>query len=62
MVLFVRQDRAQDECDKIREWMYMNCGKRVDFALVAKAYDDATPDLVVDTSVGILDKGESVIQ
>ena len=62
MVLFVRQDKVQDECDKIRDWMYSNCGKRVDFALVAKAYDDATPDLVVDTSVGILDKGEGVRQ
>ena len=39
--------------------MYENCGKRVDFELVRKAYDDATPDMVVDTSIEILDKGES---
>ena len=59
LVLCVRQDKVAEETDKIREWMYENCGKRVDFELVRKAYDDATPDMVVDTSIEILDKGES---
>ena len=59
LVLCVRQEKAAEEADKIREWMYENCGKRVDFELVRKAYDDATPDMVVDTSIEILDKGES---
>jgi len=58
LVLFVRQDKAEEEADKIREWMYANCGKRVDFDIVGKAYDDATPDMVVDTSIDILNKGE----
>ncbi|MCR4729969.1 MAG: hypothetical protein K5881_03470 [Saccharofermentans sp.] len=59
LVLCVRQEKAAEEADKIREWMYGNCDKRVDFELVRKAYDDATPDMVVDTSIEILDKGES---
>ena len=58
LVLFVRQDKAEEEADKIREWMYANCEKRVDFDIVGKAYDDATPDMVVDTSIDILDKGK----
>ena len=58
LVLFVRQDKAEEEADKIREWMYANCDKRVDFDIVGKAYDDATPDMVVDTSIDILNKGE----
>ena len=58
LVLFVRQDKAEEEADKIREWMYANCEKRVDFDIVGKAYDDATPDMVVDTSINILNKGE----
>ena len=57
LVLFVRQDKVEEETDKIREWMYANCDKRVDFELVGKAYDDATPDMVVDTSIDILNKG-----
>ena len=58
LVLFVRQDKAEEEAEKIREWMYSNCDKRVDFDIVGKAYDDATPDMVVDTSIDILNKGE----
>ena len=58
LVLFVRQDKAEKEAEKIREWMYSNCDKRVDFDIVGKAYDDATPDMVVDTSIDILNKGE----
>ena len=57
LVLFVRQDKVEEETDKIREWMYANCDKRVDFDIVSKAYDDATPDMVVDTSIDILNKG-----
>jgi len=55
LVLCVRQDKVAEECDRIREWMYENKGRRVDFELVRKAYDDATPDMVVDTSLGILE-------
>lgn len=56
LVLFIRQDQVEENCDKICEWMKENCDKRVDFELVAKAYDDATPDLVVDTSLEMLSK------
>lgn len=54
LVLFVRQDKVSEECDNIRSWMYENSDKRIEFELVAKAYDDATPDLVVDTSLSFL--------
>ena len=56
LVLFVRQDKVEEETEKIREWMYANCESRVDFDIVSKAYDDATPDMVVDTSIDILNK------
>ena len=49
--------KVEEETDKIREWMYANCDKRVDFDIVSKAYDDATPDMVVDTLIDILNKG-----
>jgi len=58
LVLFVRQDKVNEETENIRKWMYENCDKRVDFDLVAKAYDDATPDLVVDTAIDILNESE----
>ncbi|SCW32836.1 Glycosyltransferase involved in cell wall bisynthesis [Ruminococcaceae bacterium YRB3002] len=59
LVLFVRQDKIdENECEKIRDWMYENRGKRVDFDLVREAYDDATPDMVVDTSIELLNGSE----
>lgn len=55
LVLFIRQDQLDDAaCGRIRQWMYDNCGKRVDFQLVHDAYDDATPDMVVDVTIDAL--------
>ena len=57
LVYFVRQDKIDDrECDNIRNWMYKNKGKRVDFSFVHDAYEDATPDAIVDSTLRLLGK------
>lgn len=52
LVYFARQDKIDEqECERIREWMYDNKGKRIEFDFVRAAYADATPDLIVDSTL-----------
>ncbi len=52
LVCFVRQDQIdENECCRIREWMYANKDKRIEFSFVHDAYADATPDIVVDSTL-----------
>ncbi len=55
LVLFVQQDKIDaQECDRIRKWMHTNRDKRVDFEFVRKAYADATPDLIVESTLKMI--------
>lgn len=57
LVCFVKQDQIDEsECGRIRKWMYENKGKRVDFAFVHDAYEDATPDAIVESTLKLLGK------
>lgn len=55
LVLFVRQDQIDaEECERIRRWIHDNKDKRVDFDFVRKAYADATPDLIVESTIQMI--------
>ena len=55
LVYFTRQDQIDErECEQIREWMHNNKGKRIEFDSVREAYADATPDLIVDTTIKVI--------
>ncbi len=55
LVYFVCQDQIdKEECFRIRDWMYNNKGKRIDFNFVQNVYGDATPDLIVNSILKII--------
>lgn len=57
LVLFVRQDEIDEkQCERIRIWIRTNMGKRVDFEFVREAYADATPDLIVESTLRMTGK------
>lgn len=55
LVLFIRQDMINEqECERIRIWMHKNKDKRIDFEFVRKAYADATPSLIVESTLKMI--------